>query len=954
MSDLIGIIEPNTLNIVGVIESKEINIIGEIIGAGPAGHTYDDTIITSSLADMPTQVTLFGCKGDGVTDDSIKFKLALDTANGRDIRVPDGIYVLDGIELPNKVSLILDNDAVLLAKPNSPIGYMFTTNITTSTVAFKMRGGTVDGNKTNQSGRPSIIIGFCPTDSYIDIQHVTFKDTIKNCLNINGFGGVIDLSHNKFIGQAEATGIDSQATSIMSVMSGEVNANGLIRFNHNTCIGTATPLVEGGSPGGIFLCNRDNEGDITHGNVSTLEAIGNYFYGYGLNCAINDISPIHCYPSWGGARVVGNYFEQCGFCAISGKSVQNFVCSNNVIVNGQWSSKNIAQEGAISYVPGYMAGTSLRPRATITGNVIDSPGGQPGIAKQYGIAVHGIPGSFATDVVVSDNVISGAGVCIGVDYVTNLTISNNILDGADGGLDGVEYGIRLDNINGDIIINGNRIISKNGKGIATGINISDARLFVSNNYFKNTYASGFCVLARGVNFAKFTGNSFEAIAGVVADLRTNGTNNVGHLNWDENNIILAGATSFGWSTIDKVTGTVRGTSSPLNVITPGEIGTKYIQTDGTTSFLWQSKGITSASWVAISTGVVSGTGAYIEGKTITTNAQTDGVNNTFGHASNQIADDISTSTILGGGSTGYNNIIGGDGILTVNTITPNAVAVGTVAHVSVVAGYDNVAGSLSSKIISDHSYTEVGGSGHNAIYGGANNVIKSTANFAGIFAGYHCEVSGASGFATGGDQIVSAVSGFASGNHQTVSGTGGKATGSTNIVSGLYAQSHGQGNTASGSFGSADGNYAYSRTVSQQTFASGKFATLGDAQTSVIAMHKITTDATTSTIGVSGSSTSHALLPNQSVAFSVMVVARDTTGTDTSAWKVEGMARRGATGSTVIVNPIVTVLGQDTGASTWTLAVTGDSNGGLNIRATGIVGKTIKWVQRMTLTEVLI
>lgn len=39
MSDLIGTIEPNTLNIVGVIEPKEINIIGEINGSGPAGET---------------------------------------------------------------------------------------------------------------------------------------------------------------------------------------------------------------------------------------------------------------------------------------------------------------------------------------------------------------------------------------------------------------------------------------------------------------------------------------------------------------------------------------------------------------------------------------------------------------------------------------------------------------------------------------------------------------------------------------------------------------------------------------------------------------------------------------------------------------------------------------------------------------------------------------------------
>ena len=343
-----------------------------------------------------------------------------------------------------------------------------------------------------------------------------------------------------------------------------------------------------------------------------------------------------------------------------------------------------------------------------------------------------------------------------------------------------------------------------------------------------------------------------------------------------------------------------------------------------------------------------------EFKVVTTNAQTDGVNNTFGHLSNKIADDVSTSCIAGGGSTGYNNVIGGDGTSTVDTVTPNVAIAGTVAHVSFVAGYDNVAGSLSSKIISDHSYTEIGGSGHNCIYGGAGNKIRATANFAGIFAGYQCDVSGAGAVAIGASHVVSGARGFASGDHHTVSGVGAKATGSTNIVSGTYAESHGQLNTASGNFSIASGNYAYSRTVGQRAFSTGKIAVLGDAQTSDLEMHRVTTDATVATIGVVGSSASHTLLPNQSVVFSVMVIARDTTGTDSSAWEIKGMARRGATGSTVIVNPVITVLGQDAGASLWALVVTGDSNGGLNIRATGVVGKTIKWVQRMTIAEVMI
>lgn len=348
----------------------------------------------------------------------------------------------------------------------------------------------------------------------------------------------------------------------------------------------------------------------------------------------------------------------------------------------------------------------------------------------------------------------------------------------------------------------------------------------------------------------------------------------------------------------------------------------------------------------------------VKGKDVVTNAQTDGVSTTMGHATNKIADDISTAVILGGGSTGYNNVIGGAGAATVNTVTPNDTIAGTGAHVSVVGGYDNVAGQLSSKIIADHSYTEFGtgtSGGHNAIFGGANHVAKESAKFSMIAGGQQNEVSNQYAFATGYLNKVSGQSSFASGDHNTVSGNGAKASGTTNTVSGLYAEAHGSTNTAAANFSSAKGNYANSRTVSQEAMTGGRFAALGDAQTSVMEMHKQTTDAIATTLGVLGSNTSHQLLFNQSVAFSVLLVARVVGGTDCAAWKIEGLAYRGATGNTILVGtPTITSLGVSAGASAWAVAVTGDSAGSLNVRITGEASKTIRWVQRMTISEVMV
>jgi len=337
-----------------------------------------------------------------------------------------------------------------------------------------------------------------------------------------------------------------------------------------------------------------------------------------------------------------------------------------------------------------------------------------------------------------------------------------------------------------------------------------------------------------------------------------------------------------------------------------------------------------------------------------TNAAGDGPNIVLGHTANAISDDVSTSIILGGGNSSYNNVIGGDGSATVGTTTPNAMSAGTGANVSVIAGYDNVAGQLSSKIIADHSYTEIGGNGHNAIFGGANHVMRSTAEFAFIGGGNSNEVSGAGGFASGLRNTVGGQGSVSFGYDNTITEAGGYTTGAAHNVTGGYAQAHGSTCNAEAPFSRAEGSSARARTLGQQAFTGGVFAVQGDAQTSTIEMHRATTDATQMTMGIVGSSTSHQLLPNQTVAYDIIVVARDAAGTDSSAWRLTGLARRGATGTPALVGAMKTVLGVDAGAAAWDVEMSADSAGGLNTLITGEAAKTIRWVQRMTLIEVMV
>ena len=343
-------------------------------------------------------------------------------------------------------------------------------------------------------------------------------------------------------------------------------------------------------------------------------------------------------------------------------------------------------------------------------------------------------------------------------------------------------------------------------------------------------------------------------------------------------------------------------------------------------------------------------------KEVVTNAQTDGKNTIFGHATNQIADDVSTSVILGGGSKNYNNIIGGDGA-NVGTTTENTTAAGTGAHVSVVGGYDNSAGSLSSKIISDHSKTEVGGDGHNAIYGGANHVAKSTASFSMVAGGQNNQVGGYGGFVTGIRNVCSGQGSAVFGYDNECETNGGFIAGAANAIKSLFCTCFGSGNTveASSNFASVFGNHGVARFVGQQVFTAGRIAKSGDAQTSVMEMHKQTSNGTGTALGVLGSSSGYKLQPNQSVAFTALLIGRDSATTDCASFEIKGLATRGESGSSVVVNSTVNSIGASAGAAAWRIsAVNGASDGGVNVYVVGEDNKVINWVMRITLVEVTV
>lgn len=172
------------------------------------------------------------------------------------------------------------------------------------------------------------------------------------------------------------------------------------------------------------------------------------------------------------------------------------------------------------------------------------------------------------------------------------------------------------------------------------------------------------------------------------------------------------------------------------------------------------------------------------------------------------------------------------------------------------------------------------------------------------------------------------------------------------------------GATAATTLGIAFGDNATLEMSAEVTFGLGIFSALADKKISLIGCHTTTSNATpaeigTATLGSTGSTapTGRIILTNDSsYIFECSIIARNTaTDTESKAWKLTFAIRRGAAAANtaLIGTATKTVIGEDTGTSTWDVSVTADTtNGRPNISVTGEAAKTIRWVSTTIMTKV--
>ena len=276
--------------------------------------------------------------------------------------------------------------------------------------------------------------------------------------------------------------------------------------------------------------------------------------------------------------------------------------------------------------------------------------------------------------------------------------------------------------------------------------------------------------------------------------------------------------------------------------------------------------------------------------------------------------------------------------------------------VSATANYSTAIGSTSGSL------------GSQAVTGGATALGGSYASGSGSFAaavanntstygaqGTNSIAIGYQAKATGGGSV--ALGGSAGGGGGPVaSATDAFAMGSTATASELGAFAFGQGANAAGEYSVAFGRYSNAPRMAQFAFAAGRFSTTGDRQASKWLISNSTTNATPTNLGFNGYSfgSNYIGIPNNTaVSFTGTIVARQQAsgGTQSAAWKVEGLIRKESTNASVtLLGATVTAISNVPG---WTLALSTDtSNGLLLVTATGAAATNIRWMGCLDTSEV--
>jgi hypothetical protein len=198
---------------------------------------------------------------------------------------------------------------------------------------------------------------------------------------------------------------------------------------------------------------------------------------------------------------------------------------------------------------------------------------------------------------------------------------------------------------------------------------------------------------------------------------------------------------------------------------------------------------------------------------------------------------------------------------------------------------------------------------------------------------------------------------FAIGSGGSLIGSDSVGLGNNTYIFGSSATAIGYSASASKNNSTAIGPYASATGIGKIAFGNGFLTTSSDSQQGLTILRGRTTNATSLVLTTDGSSVGqfNTVLIVQlgaAYAFSGLVVARQlaSAGTQTAAWKVEGLIRREVTlASTTLVASTVTAISNSPG---WSVSLSADTtNGAMLVTVTGAAATNIVWVANIETAE---
>uniref|UniRef100_A0AAU8BET9 Tail spike n=1 Tax=Bacillus phage Adastra TaxID=3143958 RepID=A0AAU8BET9_9CAUD len=452
--------------------------------------------IQRDINNIQIDVTKFGVKGDGVTDDTAAMNRALKWIkdNGYDTAyIPSGTYMIDGVNrstqynvwrnggivVPSDVNIIMDYDTVIKVIPNDAWGYSAFYVGRASNVTI--RGGQIIGDKANHTYNTTLNketnewgFGICieASDNVI-VEGVRIRECIGDGVIISPLGLATDPNYRT----------STNVTVRKCVIDGS-------RRNNISVTGCEYIILEGNTltnagDGGVtpkFGIDIEGygEGDIDYEFPLNITAKDNYvagsrkaaicnFNGYGVIITNNHVDSYLSYGFGTETVISDNVVKKLDSYAseidtgVTGLGVSNGLPGNNSIVSN-------------NTVTGFSTGIDVRgDDVLVSGN------------KVYQYDNVGIATWSANKIVVSGNVVSG--------FVTTS--------------DATKYGQGVRLFTGsDITVMGNKI-SETKLGVYTQ---STSDVLVKDNYVKRV---GIGIQVGGTS-AVVEGNTL--IQGDISDL----------------------------------------------------------------------------------------------------------------------------------------------------------------------------------------------------------------------------------------------------------------------------------------------------------------------------------------------------------------------------------------------------------------------------------------------------